>query len=252
VDGKEWLESDYKGNGLKARGDTALDECFWFVFNTVHSIGFGEFMPRSGFGRVAACVCISLGYWMPLFIVSIAMMSQLAGEKSPTLYGVVSRMLCAVWPSYLVFVFLVVAMGSQAGPHVSSDHGFGWQKYDTGIFWMWQVAHRMPFGDLWPNTPTGRTFAICGAMLGNLYIPYALAVIAVRRPTKEEHRELLANLRAHPEDLFGRGYIAPRGIGQANIREVVMEEYTPDQSAGRNVANPGSSRPAREPAQNAE
>jgi hypothetical protein len=217
VDGEEWLRSGVRGNGLTAKGNTALDECFWFVFTTVHSIGFGEFMPRSGFGRVAQCLCISLGYWMPLFLLSIVTLSQLAGERTPSLYGVVSRMACAVWPSYSVFIFLVVAMGSQAGPYVSSDRGYGWNVFDTGIFWMWQVAHRMPFGDLWPNTPFGRTLSIIGAMLGNLYIPYALAVIAVRRPTKEGHRELMANLREHPEDSLGRGYIAPPSGGLNNV-----------------------------------
>lgn len=227
VDGKEWLRSDVRGNGLKARGDTALDECFWFVFTTVHGIGFGEFMARSGFGRLVACLCVSLGYWMPLFLLSIIMLSQLAGEKTPTLPGVVSRMACAVWPSYSVFLLLVVAMGSQAGPYVSTDHGYGWQKYDTGIFWMWQVCHRMPFGDLWPNTPFGRTLSIIGGMMGNLYMPYALAVIAVRRPTREEHRELVANLCEHPEDSLGRGYIAPRGTDQDSIREIVMHTYNP-------------------------
>jgi|Transcript_52995 hypothetical protein len=228
VEGKKWLSSDITGKHFSGKGDTALDECFWFVITTIHGIGFGEFLPRSGVGRFVTMLCISCGYWFPLFMLAIVLLSQLAGEKMPTLQGVISRMVCAVWPSYAVFLAMVLTLGAQAGPYVSSDHGFGWQQFDTGIYWFWQVAHRMPFGDLYPNTPFGRTLAIVGAMLGNLYMPYAFVCIAVRRYTKEQHDALMENLRNHPEDALGRGYIAPAGIGQHGMREMVMQEYSPD------------------------
>jgi hypothetical protein len=222
VEGKKWLETDFRNNHLTAKGNTALDECGWFVITTVHGIGFGEFMPRSFFGRVIAMLCISGGYWFPMFMMSIVLLSQLAGEKTPSLLSVIYRMVCAVWPSYAVFIAIILVLGSQAGPYVSSDRGFGWNVYDTGGYWFWQVCHRMPFGDLWPNTPFGRQLAIIGGMLGNLYMPYALVCIAVRRYSLEEHKELLENLRNHPEDALGRGYIAPK--------ESIMQEYAVEMS----------------------
>jgi hypothetical protein len=225
VEGEKWLNSDVRSNHLTAKGNTALDECGWFVITTVHGIGFGEFLPRTAIGRIVASICITGGYWFPIFMMSIVMLSQLAGEKVPSLSGVICRMICAVWPSYAVFVTVVLMLGSQAGDDVSSDHGFGWQKWDTGIYWFWQVCHRMPFGDLYPNTPFGRQLAIIGGMLGNLYMPYALVCIAVRRYSAEQHRELMENLRTHPEDVLGRGYIAPK---DASMPECVMEEYTPN------------------------
>lgn len=224
-EGKMWLDSDVRSNHLTAKGNTALDECGWFVITTVHGIGFGEFMPRTGFGRFISMLCMAGGYWFPLFMMSIVLLSQLAGEKTPSLTSVITRMVCAVWPSYAVFLTIVLVLGSQAGPYVSSDHGFGWQLYDTGVYWFWQVCHRMPFGDLYPNTPFGRQLAIIGGMLGNLYMPYALVCIAVRRYSLEQHNALLENLRNHPEDALGRGYIAPK---DGCMPESEMQEYSPN------------------------
>jgi hypothetical protein len=224
VEGDTWLKSDVRDNGLTAKGDTALDECFWFVFTTVHGIGFGEFMPRDAKGRFISMFCCSLAYWFPIFLMSIVMLSQLPGEKMPTLGKVVVRVASAVWPSYVAFILAVCVIGSTAGPYVSSDYGYGWNTYDTGIYLMWQVAHRMPFGDLWPNTPYGRSITIVGAMLGNLYMPYALALIAVRRPTLAQHESLLQDLKSNPEDALGRGYIVPSAT---NTREVAMTELMP-------------------------
>lgn len=88
IEGDRWLRDDVRDNGLTAKGDTALDECFWFVFTTVHGIGFGEFMPKDAKGRFISMMCCSLAYWFPIFMMSIVMLSQLPGERMPTLAGV--------------------------------------------------------------------------------------------------------------------------------------------------------------------
>merc|ERR1712217_30982 len=226
VEGEKWLHSGVRGNGLTAKGSTALDECFWFVFTTVHGIGFGEFMPRGTAGRIISMMCCALGYWLLIFVVSIVVMSQLPGERIPMLTDVCSRMVSAVWPSYTVFLFIVFCVGSSAGPYVSKDYE-GRNEWPTGVYWLWQVAHRMPYGDLFPNTVWGRTITIPMAMLGNLYIPYAIALIAVRRPSLAQHEELLQNLKERPHDALGPGYIVPQG-GGGSMREFVIDEYQPD------------------------
>jgi hypothetical protein len=208
VEGKAWIEEGRVDGGPRATGDTALDECLWFVFTTMHGIAFGEFHPRYTPGHIIAMLCCVLGYWFPILLMSIVLLSQLPGEKAPTLGGTMYRMISAVWPSYVVFIFLILAFGSQCGPYIH-HHRYGVNEWPTGIYFLWTVAHRMPFGDVWPNTVYGRTVTIPAAMLGLLYMPYTLALIAVRCPSIEQHESLLGELRKHPEDSLGRGYIVP-------------------------------------------
>jgi hypothetical protein len=178
------------------------------VFSTIHGIAFGEFQPRFTEGRIIAMVCVSLGYWFPIVLMAIVLLSQLPGEKCPTLFGTMLRLIEAVWPSYVLFMLIIIIVGSQMGPYVSKDH-YGRNEWPSGIYWMWTVAHRMPFGDVWPNTSVGRTVTVPAAMMGLLYMPYTMALLAVRTPSIEQHMALLGELRAHPEDSLGRGYIVP-------------------------------------------
>jgi len=228
IEGKKWVASNLRGHGVSAKGNTALDECIWFVFTTMHGIGFGEFNARGAPSRMIAMACVSLGYWFSIFLMCIVMLANLPGEKVPTLYGVLSRMVSAVWPSYLLFIFLTVAGGAMCGPYLSKDMWgpSGGNEWPTGVYWMWTVTHRMPFGDIYPDTSFGRTMTVPAAILGVLYMPYALALVAVRTPTKEQHESLLGQLRMHPENALGRGYVVPSGA-----REIVMQEYSPDPSA---------------------
>lgn len=225
VEGKKWVDTDLRGHGVKARGNTALDECIWFVFTTVHGIGFGEFNARGVASRLIAMTCVSIGYWFTIFLLCVVMLSNLPGEHTPSLYSVTARMVSAVWPSYLVVLFLIVVCGSMCGPYVSDDP-FGYNGWPTGIYWLWTVVHRMPYGDIYPNTSFGRTLTVPAAILGLLYMPYALALVAMRCPTMEQHESLLGHLRKYPEQLLGRGYVIPKN--GSDVREVVMEEYTPD------------------------
>merc|ERR1719272_940246 len=143
IEGKRWVEYDLRGEGKRATGDTALDECIWFVFTTVHGIAFGEFNARGVASRLIAMACVSIGYWFCIFLMCIVMLSNLPGEKVPSLYGVTARLVGAVWPSYLVFLAFTVSVGSLLGPYVSADP-FGRNEWPTGIYWTWTVVHRMP------------------------------------------------------------------------------------------------------------
>jgi len=226
IEGKRWLVTDVNGKAWsRARGDGAngaLDECIWFVVTTVHGIGFGEFVSH-GPARWVSMVCISLGYWFQIFLCSIVMLSQLPGERIPSLYGATARIVSAVWPSYLVFMLIMIAVGSTLEGYISKHQ---WNAHLTGPYFAWQVAHRMPFGDIFPTTPYGRVMTCVLAIMGLLYMPYALALVAVRCPTLEEHENLLGRLRKNPDAALGRGYIAPRDGN--NMREIVMQEYTPE------------------------
>jgi len=225
VEGKKWLRSTIRGDwGVMARGDTALDECFWFVFTTMHGIGFGEFMARGVAGRLIAMFCCAIGYWFTVFMMSIIMLSQLPGEKAPTLYSVTARMVSALWPSYSVFLALVLAVGAVVGPYVSKDHE-GLNEWPTGMYWTWTVVHRTPYGDIFPDTVFGRTITVPMACMGVLYMPYALACIAVRCPNLEQHREIVGHLRGNPEDALGRGYVQPpEAASNGSLQDFVMHD----------------------------
>jgi hypothetical protein len=231
LEGKKWIENDLVGiggTGIQAKGNSALDECLWFVITTVHGIGFGEFNARGHFSRFVACACVSIGYWFVIFLMSIVMLSNLPGEKVPTLYSMTMRLISACWPSYLVFLTFTFAVGSMLGPYVSHDP-FGRNEWPSGLYFMWTTVHRMPYGDMWPETSFARTMTVPAAIVGLLYMPYAMALVAVRCPTAEQHETLLGNLRKNPENALGRGYIVPNADGgNGRCREIVMQEYIPD------------------------
>jgi hypothetical protein len=224
VEGDRWLGATIKGYGHWVRGDTALDECFWFIMTTMHGIPFGEFFGRGCPGRIIAMCCCSIGYLFVIFTMTLIMFSQLPGEKAPSLYSVGSRMVSALWPSYSVFMAIVLAIGSLVGPYVSNDHD-GLNNYGTGMYWSWTVAHRVPFGDIYPDTMFGRVLTIPLACMGVLYLPYALACVAVRRVTAEQHKSIVGQLRSNPEDALGRGYVEPPdAANNASLSEFVMQD----------------------------
>jgi len=208
VEGHKWVNSSVAHHHVAARGGTALDECWWFVFTTMHGTAFGEFIPRGTAGHWIALACCSMSYWFVIFFCCIVMLSQLPGEKTPTFYSTLCRVISACWPSYIVFAAIVVATGAQVGDDISKAH-YGYNDASMGMYFMWAVAHRMPYGDLWPTTPTGYLAVVPIAMLSMLYMPYAMALVAVRCPSMEQHEALLGELRKHPEDAFGRGYVMP-------------------------------------------
>lgn len=210
-EGDLWLKKEKKnvGQGQGAVGDTALDECLWFVFTTMHSVAMNDFMPYDVYGRVIGMFLTAFSYWFVIYMMAIVMLNQLPGEKPLGASGVAERLVMAVWPSYLVILIATVGVGCTLGPYLSDDPN-GDNYVSTGVYWLWTIVHRQPFGDIFPNTPFSRTVTVPFSMLSNIYIPYALAVVAVRKPTREEHECLLDYLRRRPEDALGRGYVIPR------------------------------------------
>jgi len=234
IEGDKWLNTTIRSSngthhGAAARGNTALDECIWFVFCTMHGISFGEFMPRGAPGRVIACICAALGYWFVILMMCIVLLSQLPGEKTPTMLSVLRRTFNAVWPSYLIVIGLIAGIGVTMGPFVSKDP-YGPNKWPTGFYWMWCVVHRMPYGDIFPNSPEARAITFPAGIIGLLYMPYALALVAVRCPTEEQHAALLGHLCENPEDALGHGYIVPKG-GNYIVPKVPTEEQSRNGSA---------------------
>jgi hypothetical protein len=243
IEHSSWLDAvsswdeDLNGHGARAKGDSDLDEMYWFCVMTLHGIGFGEFMPRSSLGRIAAAIVCGVGYWVPIYLGAIVLLSQLPGEKMPSLCNTAFRIFKAVWPSYMILLAWTLMFGAIAGANTydgnrgtsdienghRSDNVFGNAcQWCAGMWWMFTTVHRQPYGDVYPNNPFSRALTFIAAMLGNFYIPYALALIAVRKPNMEQHQSLLENLRSNPKEVFGRGYTVPPAL-----KEHVMEEYAP-------------------------
>eukprot|EP00930_Biecheleria_cincta_P101215 TRINITY_DN92838_c0_g1_i1.p1 TRINITY_DN92838_c0_g1~~TRINITY_DN92838_c0_g1_i1.p1 ORF type:complete len:290 (-),score=35.68 TRINITY_DN92838_c0_g1_i1:169-999(-) len=215
----------------KAYGDTALDECIWFVIMTLHGMTFGEFMPISTTGHVITMVVTALGFWFTILMASVVLLSQLPGQKTKHLPHVLADMVNACWPSYLIYCILALTIGSQIGPYLSKDpSGFN-DKY-TGMYYMWCVAHRTVFGDIWPQKAEARYATIPFVFLSYIYPCYAMALIAVRRPSTAQHQQLLAYMNQHPEECMGPGYIVPAeaasssSSSRGSARELQMNQMT--------------------------
>merc|ERR1712232_464869 len=137
---------------------------------------------------------------------SIILLSQLPGEKALGAFGVAERLFLAVFPSYLVYLLITCVVGASLGPYLSDDEagyasGNGWP---TGIYWLWTVMHRQPYGDIYPDTPLGRIVTVPAAWAAVMFMPYALALVAVRKPSEDQHKALLEYLQERPEDALGR------------------------------------------------
>jgi len=214
IEGDTWTDLEARwARGLRngkqnSYGDTALDECIWFVFMTMHGMTFGEFMPVSSTGHVIIMIVAGVGYWYLILMAAVVLLSQLPGQKTKNLLQVLADLVSACLPSYLVYGFVVLAAGSQLGPYFSKDPT-GFNDHWTGMYMMWCVAHRTVFGDMWANTPESRWAVLIFTILSYIYPCYALALVAVRRPSTAQHQQLLAYMDQHPEARMGPGYIVP-------------------------------------------
>lgn len=225
LEGDIWLgKSGHQMKGiLKSKGESALDECLWYIFCNMHGVGMNDFMPHSTAGRLIGMMVTAFSYWFPIYMMAIVVLSQLPGEKALGAAGTAERLLLAVWPSYAFLLGATCAVGSLMGPYVSDDPA-GVNEWPTGIYWLWTVVHRQPYGDIYPDTPFGRLVTVPAAWAGMMYMPYALATVAVRKPSPEEHEMLLDYLRNRPEDVLGRGYVIPetRPTSGGNAREMAF------------------------------
>jgi len=224
AEGERWWRAD-RGAKIRAYDGSALDECIWFVFTTLHGVGFGEFMPKGTIGHYLAMATISVGMWFQIGMMAIVMLSQLPCTTRPNLCTVVRQIVKASWLSYVVYMLFIVGVGACMGPYVSpapSGTNQGVRGSGTGIYWLWCVMHRAPFGDIWPDTPIGRWVTGFVTIISYLYPPFTLAVIAVRRPTMAEHKELIEHINMCPGESLGPGYMLP--MSTAAVRDVQLNE----------------------------
>eukprot|EP00931_Biecheleriopsis_adriatica_P012940 TRINITY_DN114214_c0_g1_i1.p1 TRINITY_DN114214_c0_g1~~TRINITY_DN114214_c0_g1_i1.p1 ORF type:complete len:282 (+),score=42.72 TRINITY_DN114214_c0_g1_i1:57-848(+) len=209
MEGEKWQDVQrFHGGKQRSFGDSALDECFWFVSMSMHGMTFGEFMPISDTGHVLACIIVTVGFWFNILMLSCVLLSQLPGRTVPQLPKVCMQVFSAAWPSYLIYAIITLGIGSQMGDKISKAR-IGYNDKWTGMYFFWTVAHRAPFGDIWPDHPESRTVTVPMTMMSVLYPCYVLALVAVRRPNSSEHQQLLEYMNEHPEQAMGRGYIVP-------------------------------------------
>jgi hypothetical protein len=202
----------------------------------MHGVAFNDFNARDVGGRMISMLISAFSYWFPIYMASIVMLYQLPGEKALGAFGVAERLVLAVAPSYTCMICSACLVGFFMGPYLSNDPGGaldhnGDNQWPTGIYWMWTLVHRQPFGDVFPDTPLGRLVTVPAALISLMYMPYALALVAVRKPSAEQHEALLDYLRRRPEDSLGRGYVMPP-VSAANgaAREIALTQYAYTQS----------------------
>merc|ERR1712232_270146 len=171
--------------------------------------GMNDFMPHDVGGRLIGMLVASFAYWFPIYMMAIVLLHQLPGEKALGAFGVAERLFSAVWPTYLLILAATCYVGAMMGPYMGNDPA-GLNEGPTGVYWLWTVVHRQPFGDVFPNTPFGRCVTVPAAMISVMYMPYALALVAVRKLSSSQHESLLEYLRERPEDALGRGYVMPK------------------------------------------
>lgn len=212
-------------HGKKDPQNVMFNQCYedgkfnqvWLFFCTFHGMTFGDYYPMSSFERTMISLCMFLGYHFLVLTMALVLLSQLTGEKEPTLISTPIRILKAEWPSLiLVLVILMIlspivvsleeGMSSEEDPNHLQFNNFG-----TGFYLLWCIFHKRPYGEVLPYTDAGKTVCAFVCLLGNLYQPYILALIAQRKPSLSEHLQLVDALRNETFDnsIFGSGYIVP-------------------------------------------
>jgi len=62
---------------------------------------------------------------------------------------------------------------------------YKYNNYGTCLYYVWSVFHKVPYGDIITFSAGGKIITSIICLLGNLYQPYLLALVALRRPTLE-------------------------------------------------------------------
>ena len=173
----------------------------------------GDLIPYSSGGKVIVMVIAFAGYWIHLLTMCVVLLSQLAGEPDPTMLTMLTKIAKKVWPSLAVVVALLLVLGPVFPEVLSneareSDLGVG-----DGIYYAWCVAFRMPFGDIYAgsNDMVAKVMTAVLGLVGLMYQPYVLALVALRHPSVEEYQAFILALHAEPLDptVLGRGYVQP-------------------------------------------
>ena len=194
----------------------SYDECVWFVFTTFHSVAFGECILLSDGARFIGCFISLYGYFFQELSFCVILLSQLGGVRAPTVLSVPMRMCSMLWPSFLLYVVAVLSLGMGCTPFLNSGNGSAGIR--DGLYFGWCVAFGNPYGDLYPMNIQGRAITGLLDVISYLYRCYIIAIMALRKPTREEHETLLSVVASgkHEEEslaqLFGPGYIAPSTV----------------------------------------
>lgn len=217
ADGDEWI----KDRDLDPSSRWTL--AIWYIWCTFHGTSFGEITPASPVGKLIGCVAATLGYWFLLILLSVVLLSQLAGEQEPTVRSVVGRIAGATWPSLLAVFACILVFAALIpidkfdwedegnGTDTGADGSDQAMSYGDKLYFCWVVVFRSPYGDIYPEKLVAKLFTSVLGFVGLLWMPYVLALVAVRRPSQLEHDRLVHALAAPDFDtiLLGRGYMAP-------------------------------------------
>jgi hypothetical protein len=206
-----------------------FDECMWFVFTTFHSVAFGECLLKSDAARVIGCLISFYGYFFQVLSFAVILLSQLGGARQPTFLSVPVRMCAILWPSFLLFVAIIVALGLGSTPFINPGMGMQASPKD-GVYFGWCVAFGNTYGDYYPVNNEGRAISGVLDLISWIYKCYALALLALRRPTREEHETLLGYAVSGKDEVeglaavFGPGYIAPSTLAPRTRQSVDVVE----------------------------
>jgi hypothetical protein len=129
------------------------------------------------------------------------------------------RILKKGFPSFIcIFIILLICSGILVACEADQEHESGWNYWDS-FYFCWSIVHKVPYGELIPQSNFGKFISSIICLIGLAYQPYILALVALRRPTQEEHDSLLHSLRKKPLDpsIIGRGYMLPVSQDEVHI-----------------------------------
>jgi hypothetical protein len=194
-----------------------FDECVCFVFTTFHSVAFGDFILNSDGARVIGGFISFYGYFFQMHSFAVILLSQLGGTCKLTILSVSVRMIVILWPSFLLFAAVVIAVGFATTPFLS-NRPEGATTLKDGAYFGWCVAFGNTYGEYYPVSNEGRAITGVLDLISWAYKCYAVALLALRKPTLEEHESLLSTVASGNEGVdglaavFGPGYIAPSAV----------------------------------------
>ena len=156
------------------------------------------------------------------------------------MFSVPKRILVLAWPSFAAVFMLILVVGAAMGAIVVTDRtecddvsegddvSPSNCKYDYfgGVYFTWCVVFRSTYGEIIPVNALSRILTAMLALIGLLYIPYVLALVAFRRPTPQQHSDLMERLSMSPMDhtLLGDGYMVPNIY--AELTQIAPENTT--------------------------
>ncbi len=93
------------------------------VHDLSQCVAFGECLLNFDGARVIGCYISFYGYFFQMLSFAVILLSQLGEAKKPTLLSVPVRMCVILWPSFLLFVAIVIALGLGATPFLNERDG---------------------------------------------------------------------------------------------------------------------------------